>query len=76
MVKANDVTVKQLNFTEALPGGEISIDVPGDVLKIGGKTLLLSFALPNAAIPSEIGWNSDIRRLGIWLTQIQVKSLS
>lgn len=74
-IKANDVIVKELDFNESLSGGDISIDVSPEILKKNASQLILSFDMPNAAIPSEIGWNSDVRRLGIWITQIQVSKI-
>ena len=74
-IKANDVVVKELDFNESLSGGDISIDISSEVLKKNSSQLILSFDMPNAAIPSEIGWNSDIRRLGIWITQIQISKI-
>jgi hypothetical protein len=75
IIKANDVVVKELNFNEALSGGDISIDIPSEILKKNVDQLILSFVLPDATVPNEIGWNEDVRRLGVWITQIQIKSL-
>ena len=74
-IKANDVIVKELDFNESISGGDISIDISPEILKKNASQLILSFDMPNAAIPSEIGWNSDVRRLGIWITQIQVSKI-
>ncbi len=75
-VKANNVIVKELDFTESLSGGNISIDVSPEILKKNASQLILSFELPNAAKPSEIGWNNDQRRLGIWISEILVNKIS
>lgn len=74
-IKANDVVVKELDFNESLSGGDISIDISSEVLKKNSSQLILSFDMPNAAVPSEIGWNRDGRRLGIWISKIQVNKI-
>ena len=74
-IKANDVIVIELEFTESLSGGNISIDVSPEILKKNSSQLILSFELPNAAKPSEIGWNNDQRRLGIWISEILVNKI-
>jgi hypothetical protein len=74
-IKANDVIVKELSFNEALSGGDISIEIPSEILKKNVDQLILSFAIPDATVPKEVGWNEDVRRLGIWITQIQTTSL-
>ena len=74
-IKANDVVVKELEFNESITGGDISVQISQEILKKNPNQIVLTFDLPNAAIPSEIGWNEDMRRLGIWVTQIQASSL-
>jgi hypothetical protein len=75
MIKANNVVVKELDLNENLPGGDISVEISKEILQKNTKQLLLTFDIPNATVPSEIGWNEDMRRLGIWITQIQAISL-
>ena len=74
-VKANDVIIKELDFTESLSRRNISIDVSPEILKKNASQLILSFELPNAAKPSEIGWNNDQRRVGIWISEILVNKI-
>lgn len=74
-IKANGVIVKKLDFSEALSGGDISLNIPTDILKNNANQLVLSFDLPDAAVPHDIGWNDDVRRLGIWITEIKIREM-
>lgn len=74
-IKANGVLAKEFSFDQNTPGGVISIDIPAEILKKNPDRLIISFDLPDSKVPKEIGWNEDVRRLGVFITSIKVSQL-
>ena len=59
-----------MNFDEAKPSEEVSIDISKDILSKKSGRVILTFDITNAAIPKELGTGADERKLGIFLLQM------
>lgn len=70
VIKANGEFVSENRFDLSKPSGDFLINVSKDILSKNKGWVMLTFDITNAAVPNELGYNSDTRKLGIFLIQM------
>jgi hypothetical protein len=69
-IKANEVFLNEIEFNLNKTVEEVALSISKDILSKNEGMVTLSFEITNAAVPNEIGYNSDVRKLGIFLGQM------
>jgi len=76
LIKANEEAVKDIEFSTEKTFQEVSLNISQDILSRGKGIVTLTFEISGAAVPKELGWSIDERKLGILLTQLIAKPLT
>ncbi len=69
-IKANDELVEEVKFDLSKTADDVSLDISREILSKSKGILTITFEIKNAAVPNEVGYNSDVRKLGICLGQM------
>ncbi len=69
-IKANEEFVKEIDFNLAKHFEQVSLDISKEILSKKKGRVTLTFEITNAAVPNEVGHNTDLRKLGIFLSQM------
>ena len=69
-IKANGEFVEEVKFDLSKTADDVLLDISRDILSKSKGILTLTFEITNAAVPNEVGYNSDLRKLGICLGQM------
>ena len=69
-IKANNELVEEVDFDLSKTEDDVSLDISREILSKSKGILVLTFEIKNAAVPNEVGYNSDVRKLGICLGQM------
>lgn len=69
-IRANEEFLKKIEFNLGKPGEEVALSVSKEILSKKKGIVTLAFEITNAAVPNDVGYNSDLRKLGILLRQI------
>ena len=72
-IKANDQFVKETSFNVDKPFEDVALNISKEILSKNKGLVTLTFEVKNAAVPNEIGYNADVRKLGIFLSQMIAK---
>jgi hypothetical protein len=70
LIKANEEFLEELKFNLEKPYQEVSLSISKDILSKKKGMVSLIFEITNAAVPNEVGYNADMRKLGIFLGQM------
>lgn len=76
LIKANEEFVKEVNFKTGKTFDEVSLNISKEILSKKKGMVTLSFEITGAAVPKEIGWSTDVRKLGILLSQLIAKPVA
>lgn len=69
-IRANDEFIEETSFNVGKPAEELSLSISKEILSKKKGIITLTFEITNAAVPNEVGYNSDVRKLGIFLGQM------
>ncbi len=69
-IKANEEFLEEVAFDLSKPFEEVSLSISKDILSKNKGVAVLTFEIKNAAVPNEVGYNTDLRKLGIFLGQM------
>jgi hypothetical protein len=69
-IKANGEFAKEVKFDLYKTFENVSLDISKEVLSKNQGILTLTFEITNAAVPNEVGHNTDLRKLGIFIGQM------
>jgi hypothetical protein len=69
-IKANGEFVKETSFNVRKPFEDVALNISKELLSKNKGLVTLTFEIKNAAVPNEVGYNTDVRRLGIFLGQM------
>jgi hypothetical protein len=69
-IKANEELVKEVEFSVSKTSENVSLDISKEILSRNKGVVVLTFEITNSAVPNEVGYNADMRKLGIFLGQM------
>jgi hypothetical protein len=69
-ITANREFVKEIKFDLTRPSGDVLVNISKKILSKNKGWVILTFDITNAAVPNELGYNTDTRKLGIFLSQM------
>ncbi len=75
-IKANEEFVKKINFNTSKTFEEVSLNLSKEILSKKKGMVTLTFEITGAAVPKEVGWSDDVRKLGILLSQLIAKPVA
>jgi hypothetical protein len=75
-IKANEEFVKAVEFSLNKTSENVTLDISKDILSKNKGVVTLTFEIKKAAVPKDVGHNDDLRKLGIFISQMIAKPTS